>query len=173
MKISSSIRRIGALLIGSLIIGLAPSASVAEELEMTYVKSNFRTVTKSSTMISDGSNHELKQQVDASEITFSDPRFGTAQEIVYITADEIDGSGPHFGHFIDTHSGGWHCYGDFKGGTKVVVESDGSWVATWEGTYRYLGGSGICKGLRGSGKYKGRASSTEPATEVGKELVKF
>lgn len=73
MKISSSIRRIGALLIGSLIIGLAPSASVAEELEMTYVKSNFRTVTKSSTMISDGSNHELKQQVDASEITFSDP----------------------------------------------------------------------------------------------------
>ena len=173
MKISSSIRRIDALLIGSLIIGLAPLASVAEELKMTYLKNNFQTITKSSTMISDGSNHELKQEVNLSEITFSDPRFGTAQELVYITADEVDGSGPHFGHFIDTHAGGWQCYGDFKGGTKVVANADGSWVATWEGTYRYLGGSGICKDLRGSGKYTGRASSTEPASEVGKEVVKF
>lgn len=55
--------RIAGLLIGSLIVGLAASASAVERKEMTYAKSNIRTVTKSSTMISDGSNHELKQEV--------------------------------------------------------------------------------------------------------------
>lgn len=172
MKASRSIRQLGAVLIGSLIIGF-PAIAAAENLEQTYVKKNFQTVTKSSTTINDGSNHEVKQEVQISDIAFSDPRFGTAQEVVYITADEVDGSGPHRGHFIDTHSDGSQCYGDFEGATKAVAKPDGSWVATWEGTYRVLGGSGICKGLRGSGKYKGGASSTQAAREEGREVLEF
>ena len=172
MELSRGIRRVGALLIGSVFIGLGLPAT-AEKLQMTYVKKNFQTVTKSSTMIADGSNHEVKQEVQISDIAFSDPRFGSAQEVVYIVADEVDGSGPHRGHFIDTHSDGSQCYGDFEGATKTVVKADGSWISSWEGTYRYLGGSGICKGLRGAGKYKGGVSSTTPAQEEGKEAVEF
>ena len=172
MSTSRCIRQIGAVVIVSLVIGF-PGRAAAQKLEQTYAKKNFQTITKSSIMINDGSNHEVRQEVQLSEIAFSDPRFGTAQEIVYITSDEVDGSGPHRGHFIDTHSDGAQCYGDFEGATKTVAKPDGSWVATWEGTYRYLGGSGICKGLRGSGKYKGGASSTQPAREEGKEVLEF
>jgi hypothetical protein len=124
-------------------------------------------------MINDGSNHEVKQEVQVSDIVYSDPRFGKAEEVVYIVADEVDGSGPHRGHFTDTHADGSQCYGDFEGATRTVAKPDGSWVATWEGTYRYLGGSGICKGLRGSGKYKGGVSSSQPAREEGREVREF
>jgi hypothetical protein len=171
MKFVRSARAI-CLVVGALLVGVSGAAS-AEKREMTYVKSNYRTFTKSSTMISDGTNHEVRQEVTVSDIVFSDPRFGKAEEVVYLTADEVDGSGVHKGHFIDTHTDGSQCYGDFEGHTKTVANADGSWKATWEGTYRYLGGSGICKGLRGGGKYTGSASSTQPAREEGKEVREY
>ena len=172
MKFARSIKIVSILFLGSMVAALSDSAS-AERKEMTYVKSNYRTFTKSSTMINDGTNHEVRQEVTVSDIVFSDPRFGKAEEVVYLTADEVDGSGAHKGHFIDTHTDGSQCYGDFEGSTKTVANTDGSWTATWEGTYRYLGGSGICKGLRGTGKYKGGASSTQPVREEGKEVREF
>jgi hypothetical protein len=172
MKFVRSIKVASAVLACSLMVAMTTPAS-AEKREMTYVKTNYRTFTKSSSTINDGTAHEVRQEVTVSDIVYSDPRFGKAEEVVYLNADEVDGSGPHKGFFIDTHADGSQCYGDFEGSTKTTANTDGSWSATWEGSYRYLGGSGICKGLRGSGKYKGSASSTQPAREEGKEVREF
>jgi hypothetical protein len=172
MKLVKSIQAASAVLACSLMVAMNSPAS-AEKREMTYVKTNYRTFAKSSTMINDGTNHEVRLEVTVSDIVYSDPKFGKAEEVVYLNADEVDGSGRHTGYFIDTHADGSQCYGDFEGSTKTTANADGSWSATWEGTYRFLGGSGICKGLRGSGKYKGGASSTQPAREEGREVREF
>jgi hypothetical protein len=111
--------------------------------------------------------------VTLSQITYSSPKFGTAQEMVYLNYDYVGGSGPHKGYYVDTYADGSQCYGSFEGMQKVVAGSDGAWEATWEGTYRYLGGTGKCKSIKGSGTYKGGASSTQAAKETGKEVVEF
>ena len=51
------------------------------------------------------------------------------------------------------------------------MSSDGSWEATWEGTYKYTGGSGKFKNAKGGGTYKGRASSAGDFREDAKETV--
>lgn len=173
MKTSTNIVPFFATVLSATLLVGSMSVGAAERAQMTYVKSNMKTVTKSAMTINDGSNHEVKQEVQVSDVVYSDSRFGKVHEIVYITADEVDGNGPHRGHFVDTHSDGWQCYGDFEGSTRTIMKADGSWTASWEGTYRYLGGSGICRNLRGSGKYSGGASSTQTPHEEGTEVREF
>jgi len=124
-------------------------------------------------MINDGTPHEVRQEVTVSDIVYSDPRYGKAEEVVYLVADEVGGSGVHKGFFIDTHADGSQCYGDFEGRIRTVSGTEGSWSSTWEGSYRFLGGSGLCKGVRGTGTYKGSASSTQPAREEGREVREY
>ena len=165
--------RLTSLLIFSAMLCFSSMVVAGEKKEMTYVKTNSRVITKSSTMLADTPNHEVKQETQVSDLKYSDPSFRIKDEVVYLHADEIDGSGPHRGHFIDTHEDGSHTYGVFDGMTQTVVNADGSWSATWQGNYKYVGGSGKYKGIKGSGTYKGRASSKEPGIEEGKETVEY
>jgi hypothetical protein len=98
MKFVRSIKVASAVLACSLMVAMTTPAS-AEKREMTYVKTNYRTFTKSSSTINDGTAHEVRQEVTVSDIVYSDPRFGKAEEVVYLNADEVDGSGPHKGFF--------------------------------------------------------------------------
>ncbi len=161
------------LLAAVTILGLGASAHGADQREMTYVKQNYRTHAKSSVSVNDGAGREIRYEVTVSDIVFSDPRYGKAEEVVYLIADEIAGSGVHRGSFMDTHADGSVCVGDFEGKTVTTTKADGSWESVWEGTYRYTGGSGICKGVGGGGKYTGTASPTQAAKEQGREIRKY
>jgi hypothetical protein len=165
--------RVTSLLILSAALCFSSMVVAGEKKEMTYVKTNSRVITKSSSMLADAPNHEVKQETQVSDIKYSDPSFRITSEVVYMHADELNGSGPHRGHFIDTHEDGSNTYGTFEGMTKTVVNADGSWSANWQGNYKYIGGSGKYKGIKGSGTYKGRASSTEAGIEEGKETIEY
>lgn len=148
-------------------------AEAAEKKDQTYVKTNFRTTSKTTLTIGDVPNHELSQEVTLSDIKYSNPDFKIKDEWVYEHADTIDGTGKQSGYYFDTHEDGSTDYGSFQGTTKTTTQSDGSWESTWEGSYQYLGGSGKFKNIKGSGKYKGKASSKEPAREEGREAVEY
>ena len=45
---------------------------------------------------------------------------------------------------------------------KSSSTADGSWEVAWEGTYQYVGRSGKYNDIKGSGKYKGKASAQDP-----------
>jgi hypothetical protein len=148
-------------------------SEAAEKKEQTYVKTNFRTTSKTVVLVGDVPNHELRQEMNVSDIKYSNPDFKTKDEWAYIHADTIDGSGKANGYYFDTHDDGSTSYGSFQGTEKMTTQSDGSWVVIWEGTYQYLGGSGKFKNIKGGGKYKGKASSKEPAREEGRETVEY
>ena len=154
-------------------LALICPVSAAERIEQTFVKENFRVITKSAVQIGDAPDHELRQEVTLGDVTYSDTRFGTTQELVYLTTDEVAGKGRHRGYFVGTHRDGSQCYGEFEGSTKLVTRPDGSWEATWEGAHRYLSGTGKCKGIEGGGTYKGSVSPTRPAREEGRETIRF
>jgi hypothetical protein len=120
----------------SVIVALAVavgSTADAAEKQQTYVKTNFMTASKST--LSLGESHEVTQELVISDIKYSDPAFQTKTEWVYVHTDSIEGSGKQTGYYIDTHEDGSQTYGSFEGTTKTTVKPDGSWQATWEGTY--------------------------------------
>ncbi len=154
-------------------VSLSIVADAAEKREQTCVKTNIRTLYKTVLPIGDVPNHELVQEANISDLKVSNPDFKVTEEWVYVQSDLRDGSGTQTGYFYDTHEDGSQDYGAFKGTVKTTVKGDGSWESSWEGTYQYVGGSGKFKNLKGAGKYKGKASSTEPAREECQETVEY
>ncbi len=149
------------------------SVFAAEKKEHTYVKTNFRTASKTAVVVGDVPNHELSQEMSVADIKYSNPDFKIKNEWTYIHSDTIDGTGKQTGYYFDTHEDGSTSYGTFQGTVKTTSQADGSWEATWECAFQYLGGSGKFKNLKGSGTCKGKVSSKEPAREEGRETVEY
>ena len=152
---------------------IAITADAAEKKEQTCVKTNLRTAHKTVVTIGDVPNHEISQELSISDLKCPIPDFKNMEEWAYIHSDMTDGSGNQNGYFVDTHEDGSKTYGDFQGTIKTTVKDGGSWEANWEGSYKYLGGSGKYKNIKGNGTYKGRMSSTEPGKEESREVVEY
>jgi len=149
------------------------SGQAAEKKELSYVKTYSKSISKSSFSIDDVPNHEVVQEVLLQQSKFSSPDFKPTEEWIHIQTDQTDGTGTHKGYYIMFHQGGEQTYGTFDGRHKTVTKDDGSWASTWEGTYRYVGGTGKYKNIKGSGTYKGRASPKEPFYEEGRETIEY
>lgn len=165
-------RRSVLCLISLLALAAAP-ALAGERHTLTYVKTEALTVSRSSFEIGDVPNHTLVQEVQHHRSTFSDPQFTPKDEWVHSLTEETDGTGTHRGHFLQIHEGGDRTYGSFEGHHVTINRPDGSWAVKWEGTYRYLGGSGRYRGIRGEGTYTGRSTPNEPFHEEGKETIEY
>ena len=151
----------------------ATISEAGEKKDQTYVKTNFRTGSKTVVVVGDVPNHEISQEMSVADIKYSNPDFKIKDEWTYIHSDTIDGSGKQSGYYFDTHQDGSTSYGTFQGNLKTTTQADGSWETTWEGTYQYVGGSGKFKNIKGSGKYKGKMSSKEPGRNEGQETVEY
>lgn len=176
MSIKSANRIAVALFASSMMLVpmVLQQAHAAQKKEQCFVKTNFKSVVRSVQQIGDVPNHELVQEQTVYDIKYTNPDFKTKSEWAMLHADLIDGSGPHSGYYYDLHEDGSVTYGAFRGRVKTVSNPDGTWEATWEGTYEYVGGSGMFKRLKGAGTYKGKASSSDPSgREEGCETVEY
>ncbi len=148
-------------------------AQAAEKHSMTYRKTEVQTVSRSTFEVGDVPNHNIVQEVSRHVSKFSDTRFNPTDEWVQSLTDEVDGTGTHRGQFIQFHPGGDRTYGSFEGRHATTTKTDGSWAVKWEGTYKYLGGSGRYRGIRGEGTYTGHSTPAEPFVEEGRETVEY
>jgi hypothetical protein len=156
-----------------LVLGFSSLSAQAEKREQTSVKTNQRSVAKSTVTIGDVPNHEVLQETLISSIKYSNPDFKVNEEWVFSQTDQVDGSGTHRCYWIDFHQGGEQTYGTCEGAHKTVAKEDGSWLSTWEGKYRYQGGTGKFKNIKGAGTYKGKVGSKEPFIEEAREQVEY
>jgi hypothetical protein len=163
---------VGAILAAVMALSVLP-VHAGQKKEMSYVKTYSKSTSKSSFAIDDVPNHEVVQEVVLQKSKFSSPDFDPIEEWIHIQTDQIDGSGSHKGYYIEIHPGGEQTYGTFDGTHKTVVKENGSWASTWQGTYRYVGGTGKYKNIQGGGTYKGRASPQEPFYEEGRQTVEY
>ncbi len=153
--------------------GVSSFSAQAETLEQTSIKTNQRSVAKSTVTIGDVPNHEVFQETLISSIKYSSPDFKVNEEWVYSQTNQVDGSGTHRCYWIDFHQGGEQTYGTCEGAHKTAVKEDGSWLSTWEGKYRYVGGTGKYKNIKGAGTYKGKVGSKEAFIEEAREQIEF
>jgi hypothetical protein len=147
--------------------------AAAERRDQTYVKSNYRTAAKSTIPIAEPPNHEVANELGISAMKYSSPDFKVTEEWNFNLSRGVDGTGQHQGQWVDFHSGGEQTYGSFEGTYKTTANADGSWETTWQGTYKYLGGTGKYKNIKGGGNYKGRISSSAPFHEEGREVIEY
>lgn len=154
------------------LFGFAPD-SQAEKRDQTYVKSVYRSASKTTVPFSDAEGHEVAQELGIAVPRYSNAAFNVNEEWDFIHSDFVGGSGPQRGYYIYFLEDGEQVYGTFEGAVQTVASQDGSWKSTWEGTYRYVGGTGKYKNIQGTGKYKGSVGSKEPFHEEGKETIEY
>jgi hypothetical protein len=104
--------------------------------------------------LEDVPNHELHLVTIAGLQKTSDANWKDSRITYWATSDLVGGSGTQRGYFVDVHPNGDRDIGTFEG--KVVTAAA---QVTIEGTWKYTGGTGMFKGLTGSGTYKGRMTS--------------
>ncbi len=168
----ATIKLLAGIVTALALLGTSYSA-VAEKRDMTYTKSVMRTVSKNAITLTESPNHKVSQEVQFHAAKFSSPDFQPIEEWVYIHFDQTDGSGIHKGYYTLVFKGGDQAYGTFEGTHKTASKDDGSWLSTWDGTYKYLGGSGKYKNIKGTGAYKGKIGSKESFFEEGREQVEY
>ena len=125
----------------------------------------------SRTVVPPGPGDDPKHDLVVLEIrrdttTSPDPDWNDTEQIVYIQADEVAGTGTHKGYYRRLHKNGDIDYGPFEGTHKTTVKEDGSFLeATWEGTWKFNGGTGRFKNVKGGGTYRGKATPEGASSE--------
>jgi hypothetical protein len=165
--------KLTATLAAPILLGAIVQSAWAEKREQTCVKTNYRTMAKSTMPVTTPPNLEIAQEAAVSTIKFSNPEFKVTEEWNYNQSIGVDGTGDHHGFWVDFHSTGEQTYGDYQGSYKTTSNADGTWLTTWQGTFKYLGGTGKYKNIKGSGTYKGKVGSKEEFREECKETVDY
>jgi hypothetical protein len=102
--------------------------------------------------------------------TSSDPDLDGTEQIVYDQTDQVAGTGTHSGYYIRHYKNGDTDYGPYEGTHKTTFKEDGSWEATWEGSYKVAGGTGKFKNIKGGGTYRGKATAQGASTDFEGEV---
>jgi hypothetical protein len=84
----------------------------------------------------------------------SDPLFGIGQAMLTGVSDIVAGNGTGRGDSVITHPSGDKTFLSYEGTTNTA-SSGASPEVTFQGTWRYTGGTGKFAGITGNGTYKG------------------
>ena len=130
---------------------------------------NKHTAPISRTVVSlgDDPKHELVLlEISRCTTTSSDPDWNGTEQIDYSQADQVAGTGTNRGYFVRHYKNGDTEYGTYEGTHKSTFKEDGSFLeATWEGTYKVIGGTGKFKNIKGSGTARGKATAEGASTD--------
>lgn len=99
-------------------------------------------------------NHVLLLVGVAGPQKTSDPLFQNVEISYWSSSDLVNGSGPQSGYWCNNHADGDRDWGTFEG--KITASGQ---QVTMAGTYKWTGGTGKFKGIRGGGTYKGHFPS--------------
>ena len=109
---------------------------------------------QASVVIAHEENHILSLVGVAGPQKTSDPLFQNVEISYWGTNDLVNGSGSQEGYWCNNHADGDRDWGTFEG----RITTSGQQV-TFEGTYKWTGGTGKFEGIRGGGTYKGHFPS--------------
>ncbi len=105
-------------------------------------------------VLHDVSNHDLNLIEVRGVQKSPDEKWNDCKITYWGTADLIAGSGTQSGYFVNDHPDGDRDFGTFEG--RIVTSGA---EVTLEGTWKFTGGTGKFRGLKGGGTYTGRMTS--------------
>ena len=158
----TSIRRLLAL---SVFLGTVMSHAGVEAKKLSGAGRVVAVQSETKGLPGDHPAHEVSLLAEHEMDTSSDPLFDGVQVRVIGVSDYTAGNGPHFGYRQTTHPNGDLSFMAYEGKTTTVVNEDGSMNTTFEGTWRFIGGTGQFEGVQGSGTYRGQVTEAGPTYE--------
>jgi hypothetical protein len=104
--------------------------------------------------------HEVVQFVRRDVMKSADPDFNF-ECTLYEQADAVAGTGSHRGHSNCGDKSGNRAFFTYEGVHKTVALEGGRWEVPFEGKFRWTGGTGKFKTLKGVGTYRGKGTPEE------------
>jgi hypothetical protein len=104
--------------------------------------------------VNDVPGHDLQVVEIGGPQTSTDEKWNNARVTYWAVTDVVAGNGTQRGHFLNEHSDGSRNWGTFDG--KVTTTGN---ETTVEGNWQISDGSGMFKGVKGSGTFKTRMIS--------------
>lgn len=107
----------------------------------------------------DRPDHELVLAIRNHAIASIHPEFDGSTQTAYAMHDEYRSGGTQSGYFLYTLQNGEKIWARFNS-VDVVKSMQGSWEATYQGTFRFIDGTGKYAHIRGGGSYQGKVTPT-------------
>ncbi len=152
------------------VVSMSFSAQAGEKKKIMATNKQGPPISRTVVSPGDDPKHELTLTIRRDTTTSSDPDFNETEQIVYEQSDSVEGTGTHRGYFRRLFKNGDTGYGPYEGTHKTTVKEDGSRETTWEGTYKFTGGTGKFKNVKGGGTYRGKATAQGASTEFEGEV---
>ena len=154
------------------VVSLSFSVQAAEKKKITGTNKEGPPISRTVVSLGDDPKHELVAlQIRRDTTTSPDPDINGTEVIAYDQSNSVAGTGTHRGYFVRHYKNGDIDYGTYEGTHKTTFKEDGSFLeATWEGTYKVIGGTGKFKNAKGSGTYRGKATAEGASTDWESEV---
>lgn len=93
------------------------------------------------------------------------------EQLVHGYSDYVDRNGRAWGYTVTTYDNGDQMFSQWTGISHTVVNTDGSKTSTYSGTSVITGGTGMYKGVRGTGRDKALFDPEKNINESDSELT--
>jgi hypothetical protein len=152
------------------VISLSFSAQAGEKKKITGTNKFGPFISRTVVSPGDDPKHELVLFIRRDTTTSSDPDWDGTEVMVYGQSDEVAGTGTHRGYNRRLYKNGDTTYSSYEGTHKTTVKEDGSRETTIEGTYKFTGGTGKFKNIKGGGTYRGKVTAEGAFSEFEGEV---
>lgn len=113
----------------------------------------------------DRADHEMILAIRTHVISSKDPDFDGSEQTVYAYQDEYAHSGTQQGYFLYSLKSGEKIWAKFSSVDSTTV-IQASWEATYQGVFRFIGGTGKYAHIRGGGSYQGKVRPDSGFDEI-------
>ena len=97
-----------------------------------------------------GKDHILVQWERRDKASSPDPEWNVTEVVYYEQADEVAGSAAVTGYAVLIFKNGDKAFHRLDGAYTGTYKDNGAWEGTAEGLYRFLGGTGKYKNIKGT-----------------------
>ena len=144
---------------------IASSATWAEQMDCSGTKKSKAAPYTEIIRPGDRPDHEMIQAIRIHIISSKDPDFDGSEQTVYAHHDEYAHAGTQAGYFLYTLKSGEKIWAEFNSVNSRTGAQD-SWEFTYQGVFRFIGGTGKYAHIRGGGHYQGKVRSSTGFEEI-------
>ena len=150
------LRAFAIMSVSSTLLLLYAQAAGAQPKKVTGTGKVDAALSETEMLPGDDPNHAIKLARMSFAYTSDDPLIGNFKSSVVEVSDYTAGNGMHRGWETGLHDNGDKLFFVYDGVTKTVLKTDRAPDITFEGRWRYTGGTGRFAGITGEGTYKGQ-----------------
>lgn len=136
-------------------LALCALSSWAAEIDCSGTKKSKAAISREVIRPDDDSAHEMILAVRTHAISSRSPALDGSELKVYAFHDEYQHTGSQTGYFIYALKDGEKIWARFDSVNSMAGKED-LWEVTYQGVFRFLGGSGKYAAIRGGGHYQGK-----------------